>query len=64
MIQSTRPQLTSPQTCKQKRTYHSAATARRARKRRNKAAGIDYLRSYQCNVCGLWHVTTQRKDTI
>ena len=54
-------QLTSPKICKQKSTYHSAATATRARKRRNKAAGYEYLRTYQCNVCNLWHVTTERK---
>lgn len=56
-----KPQLTSEATCKQKHTYHSAETAKRARKRRNKAAGINYLRSYQCNVCNLWHLTTERK---
>lgn len=55
------PQLTTKRTCKQKHTYHSQATATRAKKRRNKAAGINYLRTYQCNVCNLWHVTTERK---
>ena len=54
-------QLTSEQTCKQKHTYHSKATATRARKRRNKTAGYDYLNFYQCNVCKLWHLTTQRQ---
>lgn len=56
-----RKQLTSERTCKRKRLYHSAATASRARKRRNKAAGYNYLRSYKCNVCSFWHVTTQMK---
>lgn len=55
-------QLTSPKTCKQKTTYHSNETARNAVKRRNKAAGYKYLRRYQCNECGLWHVTTQDKE--
>lgn len=54
-------QLTSPSTCKQKHTYHSQATATRARKRRNKAAGYNYLRTYQCNACNFWHVTAQRQ---
>lgn len=54
-------QLTTKRTCKQKHTYCSQATATAARKRRNKAAGINYLRTYQCNVCELWHVTTQMK---
>lgn len=54
-------QLTSPKTCKQKHTYHTQATATRAKKRRNKAAGYEYLSTYQCNVCQLWHVTTQRQ---
>jgi hypothetical protein len=55
------PQLTLPKTCEQKHTYYSQKTATRAKKRRNKAAGIDYLRTYQCNVCEKWHVTTERK---
>ena len=55
------PQLTTNKVCKQKHTYWSAETASRAKKRRNKAAGINYLRSYQCNVCELWHVTTEKK---
>jgi hypothetical protein len=55
-------QLTTPKTCKQKHTYHSQATATRAKKRRNKAAGIDYLRSYRCNLGYHWHVTTQVKN--
>ena len=56
-------QLTSPAICKQKTTYHSKDTAKRAAKRRNKAAGYKYLRPYQCNVCNLWHVTTQVKES-
>lgn len=48
--------------CQQKHTYYSQTAGTRARKRRNKAAGIDYLRSYKCNVCGFWHVTSQKKD--
>lgn len=55
-------QVTSTRTCKQKHLYHTNATAKRAVKRRNKAAGYKYLRSYQCNVCGFWHVTSQ--DTV
>lgn len=54
-------QLTSADTCKQKTTYHSAETAKRAVKRRNKAAGYRYLRRYKCNVCIFWHATTQDK---
>lgn len=56
------PQLTTVRTCLQKTTYQSGDAARRARKRRNKAAGINYLRNYRCNVCDKWHLTTQRKD--
>lgn len=55
-------QLTSLKACQQKHTYYSQAAGTRARKRRNKAAGVDYLRSYKCNVCGFWHVTSQKKD--
>lgn len=54
-------QLTLKATCKRKHTYHSQATATRAKKRRNKAAGYDYLNTYQCNVCNLWHVTAQEQ---
>ncbi len=52
-------QLTSKETCKRKHTYHSSKTASAARKRRNKAAGYNYLNTYQCNVCKFWHVTAQ-----
>ncbi len=52
-------QLTNPKTCKQKHTYHSSKTATAAKKRRNKAAGYKYLFTYQCNVCNMWHLTTQ-----
>lgn len=55
-------QLTTPKICQQKHTYYSLEAARRAKKRRNKAAGYNYLRHYQCNVCNLWHLTTQSKD--
>lgn len=55
-------QLTSKKTCERKHTYHSQATATRARKRRNKRAGYNYLNTYQCNVCKLWHVTTQVQE--
>lgn len=55
------PQLTSIKKCKEKRTYYSYENARAARKRRNKAAGINYLRNYKCNVCGMWHLTTEKK---
>lgn len=54
--------MTSITTCKRKHTYGSQKTATRAKKRRNKAAGIDYLSTYQCNVCEKWHVTTQRQE--
>jgi len=55
------PQLTSPGTCKKKHTYYSSEAATRAKRRRNKAAGINYLRKYRCNECDLWHLTTERK---
>ena len=54
-------QLTSLKICKQKHTYYSRDTAYKAKRRRNKAAGIAYLRNYQCNVCELWHLTTEKK---
>ena len=57
-------QLTTEETCKQKHSYHSSKTASTAKKRRNKAAGYNYLRTYQCNVCGFWHLTTQKEDTV
>lgn len=55
-------QLTSGNTCRQKHSYHSSKTATAAKKRRNKAAGYNYLRTYQCNICQLWHVTTQEQE--
>lgn len=55
-------QITSAKTCKQKHMYHSYKTAKRAKDRRNKRAGINYLRAYKCNVCNFWHVTTEVKD--
>lgn len=59
------PQLTTPTACRQKTMYNSNETAKRAVKRRNKAAGYKYLRHYQCNVCGFWHVTSEAKaDTM
>jgi hypothetical protein len=56
-------QLTTPETCYRKRKYWSYDTGHRAVKRRNKAAGYKYLRCYKCNVCKLWHVTTEIKIT-
>ena len=44
-----------------KAVFENVMTAKRAKKRRNKAAGIDYLRSYKCNICSGWHLTTERK---
>lgn len=55
-------QLTSKKTCKQKHSYHSNVTAKRAKKRRNRAAGYNYLYHYQCNQCGYWHLTTQKQE--
>lgn len=55
-------QLTSKTVCRRKHTYYTQASATRARKRRNKAAGYNYLRAYQCDVCNYWHVTTQDKE--
>lgn len=55
-------QLTSEATCKQKTMYHSLATAKRARKRRNKAAGYNYLRHYKCDKCDYYHLTTQELE--
>jgi len=59
---TSKEQLTLPKTCKQKHTYHTSKTASAAKKRRNKAAGYNYLRTYQCNVCNLWHVTAQEQS--
>ncbi|NIL77134.1 hypothetical protein RhoFasB10_03273 [Rhodococcus sp. B10] len=57
----TQVQLTSMETCRRKHMYHSLKTAKRAKHRRNKTAGINYLRVYQCNVCDFWHLTTEKK---
>jgi hypothetical protein len=56
-------QLTSKKVCARKHTYASNKIAYNAQKRRNKAAGYKYLRRYQCNICTLWHLTTQDIDT-
>lgn len=56
-------QLTTRKSCTIKNTYYSKESAKRAKKRRNKTAGYNYLRAYQCNVCEFWHVTTQVKET-
>jgi len=58
----TKPQLTSKKTCKQKHTYSSQATATRARKRRNKTGRFFFTAAYQCNVCHLWHLTTEVQE--
>ena len=55
-------QLTSKRACKRKHTYTSQASATRARKRRNKVAGFNYLSTYKCNVCEYWHVTAQTQE--
>lgn len=55
-------QLTSKLTCQRKHTYYKSRSASNARARRNKRAGYDYLRSYKCNVCNYWHLTTQYKE--
>lgn len=55
-------QLTSKETCKKKKTYWSYATATRAKKRRNKAAGYNHLRAYKCDNCELWHLITELKE--
>ena len=55
-------QLTSELACSRKTTYYRKESAKRAVKRRNKAAGYKYLRSYKCNVCEFWHATTQYKE--
>ncbi len=54
--------LTSKKTCKQKHTYHSRITAKRARKRRNAAGKFYFTAAYQCNVCHFWHLTTQNQE--
>lgn len=61
MSQSKSEQLTTAKTCKEKVSYWSGITAKRAVQRRNKTAGYKYLRKYKCNVCEMWHVTTQMK---
>lgn len=55
-------QLTSKATCKRKHTYSSKMTANRARKRRNKTGRFYFTTAYQCNICHLWHLTTQVQD--
>lgn len=55
-------QLTTTKTCSHKHKYHSYETAVRAKKRRNKSAGINYLRAYKCNSGEHWHLTTEVKD--
>ena len=55
-------QLTSKPICKQKHTYWSYDIAARAKKRRNKSAGINYLRAYKCDLGEHWHLTTQAKE--
>jgi len=57
-------QLTSNTICKRKNTYWSYEIAARAKKRRNKSAGINYLRAYKCNLGEHWHLTTERKDPL
>ena len=64
MEKPTKPQLTSPRTCRRKHKYHSNATAERARKRRNnnKLKSFYFTASYKCNICDGWHLTTQVQD--
>lgn len=57
-------QLTTKKVCSRKHSYHNKKTAERARKRRNNNSkqSIYFARSYQCNVCDLWHLTTQNHE--
>ena len=54
-------QLTTKKVCEQKNFYWSYKTASNAKKRRNKSAGINYLRVYKCNRGEHWHLTTEVK---
>lgn len=54
--------LTSPTTCKKKKTYASKKTAYNAERRRNKAWGYKYLKHYKCNNCGLWHIASRIEE--
>lgn len=58
-------QLTTRRTCKMKHTYHSLKTANAARKRRNNNSlkSLYFTSAYQCNVCQLWHLTTQNQES-
>ena len=57
-------QLTSKSACKRKHTYHSLKAANAARKRRNNNSlqSLYFAAAYQCNVCALWHLTTQEQE--
>lgn len=54
-------QLTKPDTCKRKHKYWTDKSATRAKYRRNKASGYNYLRKYKCNLGDHWHLTTEDK---
>lgn len=54
-------QLTSKKSCVKKHAYRNKRAATLARKRRNKTGRV-FLREYECNICGLWHVTAQDKE--
>lgn len=58
-------QLTSKKSCKRKHTYRSLKVANAAKKRRNnnKLKSFFFTAAYQCNVCNLWHLTTQNQET-
>ena len=57
-------QLTSNRTCRRKHTYSSLKSAKAARKRRNNNSlkSFYFTAAYQCNVCNLYHLTTQEQD--
>lgn len=46
-------------TCQQKFQFPSRKAAERGIKSRLRKNPTLYLRAYLCNVCGLWHMTSQ-----
>ena len=66
MSKATSRQLTSKKTCKRKHTYHTLKAANAARERRNNNSlqSLYFVAAYQCNVCSLYHLTTQEQDDL
>lgn len=53
--------MSNPRACKRKEAFHSKARAREVIRARL-ARGSLPMKSYRCEVCGFWHLTTWKQS--